>query len=77
MKKDIYINDSAYSVADEVFFKLESVQQEMQELVNQDQFKSERYNNLRKLFSTFLRDEIKRNKIMTKRIESDFYYYTL
>ncbi|NQY31251.1 MAG: hypothetical protein HRT69_17515 [Flavobacteriaceae bacterium] len=76
MKKDIYINDSVYSLAEEVFFKLESVQQEMQELVNQNQFKSECYNSLRKLFSTFLRHEIKRNKVMTENIKSDFYYYT-
>ena len=76
MKKDIYINDSAYNVADEVFFKLESVQQEMQELVNNNQFKSERYNILRKLFASFLRDEIKRNKIVSNNIDSDFHYYT-
>ena len=76
MKKDIYINDSAYNVADEVFFKLESVQQEMQELVNQDQFKSERYNILRKLFSPLLIHEIKEIKVMTENIKSDFYYYT-
>ncbi|PHS03572.1 MAG: hypothetical protein COA88_15560 [Kordia sp.] len=76
MKKDIYINDSAYNVADEVFFKLESVQQEMHDLVNNNQFKSERYNILRKLFASFVRDEIKRNKIVFKNIDTDFHYYT-
>jgi len=76
MKKDIYINNSAYSVAGEVFFKLESVQQEMQELVNQDQFKSDSYKNLKKLFASFLKLEIKKNKITNEKVNSDIYYYT-
>jgi len=76
MKKEIYINDKGYSIAQEVFSTLEFVQKEMQELVNNNQFKSDNYKNLKKLFTTFLKLEIKKNQATNKKLDSEIYYYT-
>jgi len=76
MTKDIFINNNAYTITEEVFYQLEFIQKEMQGLVNENQFGSEDYMNLKKLFSMFLRIEIKRNKAVSVIIKSEFYYYT-
>lgn len=73
-RKEVYINDKPYLINLEDYFKLESVQYEMQELVNNDKFKSEDYNNLKKLFSSFLKKDL--DKKRTKKISSDVFYYT-
>lgn len=75
-KKEIFINNHPYSINHDDYIKLESVQEELQELVNQNKFKSDDYNNLTKLFATFLRTEIRKVKIKDKEVESDIFYYT-
>ena len=76
MKKRIHINDCAYCISIEDYFKLELIQKEMQELANQNQFKFEAYNNLKKLFSSILKYVIKNNFMIHGKIKSEEYYYT-
>lgn len=75
-KKEIFINNLPYSINHDDYIKLESVQQELQELVNQNKFKTDAYNNLTNLFATFLRTEINKVKIKDKEVKSDTFYYT-
>ena len=73
---NIYINDTAYSITNNDYFKIESALEEMQELINNNQFKSDNYNNLKKLFTSFLKSEVKKTRIKDQKVTSDIYYYT-